>query len=143
MNVATILRAKGHNVVTVRPSATIAEIVQRLRDARIGAVVVSSGGLQVQGILSERDIVAALAEYGPETLDMQASQLMTRDITTCAPDDSIAELMSLMTARRIRHLPVCEDGALSGIISIGDVVKSRVDEIEHEAEALKSYVMRG
>ncbi len=143
MNVTTILRAKGHNVVTVRPSATVAEVVKLLRDARIGAVVVSADRLRVQGILSERDIVAALAEHGPETLHMRASDLMTRDIATCAPDDCIAELMSVMTARRIRHLPVCEDGALIGIVSIGDVVKWRVDEVEHEAEALREYVTHG
>jgi CBS domain-containing protein len=103
-------------------------------------VLVSSDGRRAQGILSERDIVRSLASNGNATLDKQAHELMTSRITTCSPDDQLADLMGVMTAKRIRHLPVTEDGKITGIISIGDVVKWRVEEIEREADALRAYV---
>lgn len=143
MNVATILQAKGHNVVTAHSTATLEEIARLLRDARIGAVMISPDRTRVQGILSERDIVRAVAEHGTDALSMKASAFMTEEVTTCGPEDHVAELMSVMTQKRIRHLPVCEHGALIGVISIGDVVKWRVEEIEHEAEALRDYVTHG
>lgn len=140
MNVATILQSKGGNVVTARPTATVVEIAKLLHDARIGAVVISSDRVRVEGILSERDIVRALAEHGEATLSRTAADLMTRDVVTCGPSDDAGHLMSVMTSGRFRHLPVLEEGALVGLVSIGDVVKSRVEEVEREAEALREYV---
>lgn len=140
MNVAAILKVKGSSVVTVKPDTKIAEVTRILTEKRIGAVLVSSDGQRAQGILSERDIVRSLATNGNATLDKQAHELMTARVTTCSPDDQLADLMGVMTAKRIRHLPVTEDGTITGIISIGDVVKWRVEEIEREADALRAYV---
>lgn len=143
MNVATILQHKGANVVTARPQTTIAEICRLLHSARIGAVVISPDRVRVEGILSERDIIRTLADKGEATMSLKAADVMTRTVTTCKPEDSVAGLMAIMTAGRFRHLPVCDEGALVGIVSIGDIVRVRVDEIEHEAEALRTYVTRG
>lgn len=143
MNVATILRNKGSNVVTTRPETPVADIVRLLSEARIGAVVISSDRVRVDGILSERDIVRAIAQRGEAALSMKAADLMTRDVTTCGPDDTVAHLMSVMTSGRFRHVPVVEEGGLVGLVSIGDVVRLRVEEIEREAEALRSYVTNG
>jgi CBS domain-containing protein len=140
MNVAALLRSKGNQVITIAPEASIAEVVRILADHRIGALVVSRDGQRVEGILSERDIVGRLARDHATLLTMRARDLMTPRVSTCAPEDELAELMAVMTARRIRHIPVLEDGALCGIVSIGDVVKWRVEEIEREAEALRAYV---
>lgn len=140
MNVATILELKGSSVVTVKPDTRIADVVRVLAGARIGAVVISSDGKRVKGILSERDIVAALAGRGADVLTLQASELMTSKVTTCILDDDVAGLMSVMTDKRIRHVPVIRQGELCGIVSIGDVVKWRVGEIEQEADALRAYV---
>jgi CBS domain-containing protein len=143
MNVATVLQHKGGNVVTARPDSSIAEICNLLRSARIGAVVISPDRVRVEGIVSERDIVRALAEHGAAALSKTAADLMTRGVITCAPDEDVAGLMTVMTTGRFRHVPVCDEGALVGIVSIGDVVRVRVDEIEHEAEALRTYVTQG
>jgi CBS domain-containing protein len=143
MNVATILQHKGGNVVTTRPGTSIAEITSLLCGARIGAVVVSADRVRVEGIVSERDIIRALAQHGGAALSMTAEDIMTRDVVTCTPEDIAADLMAMMTAGRFRHIPVCEEGALVGLVSIGDVVRVRVDEIEHEAEALRTYVTQG
>ncbi|MGE0651027.1 MAG: CBS domain-containing protein [Alphaproteobacteria bacterium] len=143
MNVATVIQHKGGNVVTARPDSSIAEICNLLRSARIGAVVISPDRVRVEGIVSERDIVRALAEHGAAALAKTAADLMTRDVITCAPDEDVAGLMTVMTTGRFRHVPVCDEGALVGIVSIGDVVRVRVDEIEHEAEALRTYVTQG
>jgi CBS domain-containing protein len=140
MNVETILKGKGRTVVTIAPEARIGEAVALLRRARIGAVVVSGDGSRVSGILSERDIVHALADRGAAVIDEPVSALMSRHVFTCTPQDSIAELMAQMTERRIRHLPVVEGGRLSGIVSIGDVVKSRLDEVEYEATSLRQFI---
>lgn len=140
MNVAAILKVKGSTVVIVKPDTTIADVTRILTEKRIGAVLVSSDGLHVQGILSERDIVRSLASNGNSTLDKKAHELMTARVTTCSPEDQLADLMGVMTTKRIRHLPVTEDGVIAGIISIGDVVKWRVEEIEWEADALRAYV---
>jgi CBS domain-containing protein len=140
MYVTTILELKGSSVVTVKPEARIADVVRVLAGARIGAVVISSDGKRVKGILSERDIVAALASRGADVLTLQASELMTSKVTTCVLDDDVAGLMSVMTEKRIRHVPVIRHGELCGIVSIGDVVKWRVGEIEQEADALRAYV---
>ena len=140
MNVAAILRSKGSQVVTVSPEQSIADVARVLAEARIGAVVVSSDHMRVKGILSERDIVVALATRGAAVLDMKASELMTSKVTTCSLDDEAAGLMAVMTDRRIRHVPVLHKNELCGMISIGDVVKWRVGEIEQEADALRAYV---
>src|SRR5574337_12550 len=109
MNVAAILKSKGSHVYSVRPDASISEVVRILTEKRIGAVVFSSDGRRAQGILSERDIVRCLASHGGAALDKKASELMTSRVTTCSPKDQLADLMSVMTAKRIRHLPVAED----------------------------------
>jgi CBS domain-containing protein len=143
MNVDAILRAKGDTVTLVTPQTPIAEAVAVLRRDGIGALVVSRDGVAVDGILSERDIIHGLARMGPQLLDAKVEQLMTRRVFTCTPRDSIADLMAEMTKRRIRHIPVVQDGELAGIISIGDVVKHRLDEMEYETSSLRSFIAGG
>ena len=140
MNVETILRSKGGAVATIAPQATIRDAAALLRRERIGALVVSNGGNKVEGILSERDIVHGLADRGAALLDMAVDALMTRRVFTCTPRDSVGDLMAMMTQRRIRHIPVLTDGMLVGIISIGDVVKHRLDEMEYETSSLRSFI---
>ena len=143
MNVETILRNKGNRVTTIRSDATIADAVEALRRHGIGALVVSNDGDGVDGILSERDVVASLADDGAMLLSRPVAEVMTRAVLTCEPQDTVAELMAEMTNRRIRHFPVVENGKLCGIISIGDVVKSRLDEMEFEASSLRSFIAGG
>jgi CBS domain-containing protein len=140
MNVETIMRNKGGAVTTVAPHATIRDAVLMLRRERIGALVVSGDGIKVAGILSERDIVHGLADRGAPLLDATVDALMTRRVFTCTPRDSVGDLMAMMTERRIRHIPVLKDGVLVGIISIGDVVKHRLDEMEYETSSLRSFI---
>jgi CBS domain-containing protein len=140
MNVEAILRNKGRNVVTIAPAARISTAVALLRRHGIGALVVSGDGGAVDGILSERDVVHALADQGGKALELEVAQLMSRRVITCKPSDSIADLMGLMTERRIRHLPVVERGAMIGIVSIGDVVKNRLDEVESEATSMREFI---
>jgi len=140
MNVETILRNKGNRVATIRPDALIEEAVDRLRQMGIGALIVSVDGETVDGIVSERDVVIALADVGANLLSRSVSEIMTAKVVTCAPSDSVAELMAEMTTRRIRHFPVVQDGRLCGIVSIGDLVKNRLDEIESEASSLRSFI---
>jgi len=140
MNVETILRNKGRRVATIRADAMVTDAVERLRQHGIGALVVSNDGTDVVGMLSERDIVFALARYGADFLDFPVADIMTRSVVTCAPEDRVAELMAEMTNRRIRHLPVVRNARLCGIVSIGDLVKSRLDEIEYEASSLRSFI---
>jgi CBS domain-containing protein len=140
MNVETILRNKGNRVATIRPEATVTDAVAMLNRERIGALVVSENGQGVDGILSERDIVMALADHGADLLSRPISAIMTRNVLTCEPSDTVAELMAEMTSRRIRHFPVMSDGRLCGIVSIGDLVKSRLDEVEYEASSLRSFI---
>jgi CBS domain-containing protein len=140
MNVEAILKNKGRDVATIASDATINDAVLLLRRKRIGALVIGASGGGVEGILSERDIVRALADYGARVFDLPVSALMTRRVITCAPEDSVSSLMAEMTTRRIRHLPVVENGALIGIVSIGDVVKYHIDEVEHEASALRQFI---
>ena len=143
MKVEGILRSKGAKVVTVRPDASLASLVQKLREEQIGAVVVTEDGRSVLGIISERDVVRGLAEHGPRILEMAVSDLMTRTVFSCAQDDTVKHLMSEMTRKRIRHLPVLADGVLCGIVSIGDVVKNRLDELEMETNVLRdAYIAR-
>jgi CBS domain-containing protein len=140
MNVHAILRNIGDSVVTIHPDATIDRAVSVLRRRGIGALVVSDDGESVVGILSERDIVDALARFGGDLLSVSVSEVMSSPVVTCEPGDSVAELMAEMTNRRIRHFPVLDDGRLVGIVSIGDLVKSRLDEIEYEAHSLRSFI---
>jgi CBS domain-containing protein len=140
MNVEAILRSKGGAVATVAPHAKIAEAAAMLRREGIGALVVSRDGSAVDGIISERDIVHALAGLGAGLLDTKVETLMTRRVFTCSPRDTIADLAAEMTQRRIRHIPVLRDGALAGIVSIGDVVKARLDEMEYETSSLRSFI---
>ena len=140
MNVHTILRNKGKSVVTIHPDATIERAVAVLRLRGIGALVVSDDGENVVGIVSERDIVEALGRYGSDLLAVSVEDVMSSPVVTCDPNDSVADLMAEMTNRRIRHFPVVEAGKLIGIVSIGDLVKSRLDEIEYEAHSLRSFI---
>ncbi|HLJ19969.1 MAG TPA: CBS domain-containing protein [Stellaceae bacterium] len=140
MNVDAILKVKGDAVVTIRPTATIAEAVDLLCRKRIGALVVSANGTDPQGILSERDIVHGLGAQGATLLGSRVDELMTKTVVTCGPHDRVADLMALMTERRIRHIPVLRNGKLGGLVSIGDIVKNRLDEIELETTSLKAYV---
>ena len=140
MIVKNVLVGKRGNVVTIEPTADLTAAVKLLAERRIGAVVILGADHRVIGILSERDIVRVLAEHGPTALNEPVSQVMTRDVKTCSEDDTIEGLMGRMTTGKFRHMPVVEQGQLIGIVSIGDVVKNRVDEIEHESEALRDYV---
>lgn len=140
MNVETILRGKGRAVATIRPDEPVAAALAALRDRNIGALVVSEDGLGVSGIISERDIVHGLADHGSALLSLDVAEVMTRQVPTCDPSDSVADLMAEMTNRRIRHFPVVRDARLIGIVSIGDLVKSRLDEIEDEASSLRSFI---
>jgi CBS domain-containing protein len=139
MSVATILKHKSHDVTSVKPDATLADISTTLAHHRIGAVVVLDGN-HLAGIVSERDIVQNLARHGATALDMTANQVMTRHLKTATLDTSVGEAMALMTAGRFRHLPVLDHDQLVGIISIGDVVKARLDEQANEVDSLKAYV---
>lgn len=140
MNVASILRHKGRAVTTAAPDMTLLEIADKLAAKRIGAIVIVAARGEVAGIVSERDIVRVLVEQGPDCLKRPVSETMTKAVVTCQETDTIDELMAMMTARRFRHLPVVTDGALVGIISIGDVVKHHVAEVEMEATAMREYI---
>lgn len=142
MTVATILKQKGADVISVQPEQTVREVVRILAEARIGAVLVRSGG-DVLGLVSERDIVRGLAAEGPNFLDQSAASAMTRKLTFCGPGESVERAMQIMTTGRFRHLPVQEEGRLVGMISIGDVVKSRLAEAELESQSLKQWIASG
>jgi CBS domain-containing protein len=143
MKVASILKDKGESVVTTAPDATISTILWELRLKGIGALVVSQDGTTMLGLISERDLVHALAEHGPRLLGMRASQVMKEAVITCTPEDSITNVMAQMTRNRVRQVPVVEGGKLRGIVSIGDVVKHRLDELELEANVLReAYIIR-
>jgi CBS domain-containing protein len=143
MLIAQILAGKGSEVVSTRPEATIAEVAGLLKEKRIGAVVVTDADGKLCGIISERDLARGLAKYGSKLLDMKVGGLMTSDVVTCSPDDGIETLMQTMTDGRFRHLPVVKDGELTGIISIGDVVKHRLKELEAETHMLQDYIHGG
>ena len=139
MKVKDILAHKGRAVITVRPDTSVVTVVHRLALERVGALVVSENGVHVAGIVSERDIVQVLAERGAEALgsSLHVDEIMTRNVHTATPEDSIKEVMAIMTRSRIRHLPVLEGGQLAGIVSIGDIVKNRLEEVELEANVLR------
>jgi CBS domain-containing protein len=140
MNVRAILAVKGSTTIDIEPTANLAEAVKLLRAHRIGALLIRGAGGRLAGILSERDIVRALSEQGAEALKLTVGQIMTRNVDTCTEDDSCASIMERMTAGKFRHLPVLRNGALVGVISIGDVVKQRVEEIESESQAMREYI---
>ena len=140
MSVETILGQKGREIITIGREQSLAQAAHLLAEKRIGAVVVSDGSGALQGILSERDIVRALARHGALALDAPVSAHMTADVVTCTRQAAVNDLMEIMTKGKFRHIPVVENGTLVGIISIGDVVKSRVAEIEAESQALKDYI---
>ena len=143
MSVGEILKAKGADVETIDGDATVGDAVERLRDERIGAVVVSADGRTVQGLLSERDVIIGLADHGDGLLNMKVRDLMTRSAATCSPDDGVEKVMLEMTELRARHLPVVDGGRLVGIVSIGDVVKNRLDEVQLEKNVLRDSYIRG
>ncbi|MEJ2625713.1 MAG: CBS domain-containing protein [Pseudolabrys sp.] len=144
MNVKAILAAKSRNlggdIVTIEPTATLAAAVTLLASLKIGAVIIPGAGGRLAGILSERDIVRALADKGADALALPVGQVMTRNVMTCAEDDDVASLMERMTSGKFRHLPALRDGKLIGVVSIGDVVKERVQAAERESEALRDYI---
>ncbi len=142
MNVEAIIKSKGAKVVTVTPETTVSEAAKILKRARIGAVVVSSDGSDVLGILSERDIVNTMADPTKRTglLEKPVSALMTREVLTCEPEDTVQKCMALMTDRRVRHLPVVQGEKMIGLVSIGDVVKNRLEELEIEAGFLRELI---
>jgi len=142
MIVSQILRDKGSAVLTVAPEASAIEAARIMRERRVGALVVRRGHGNLEGIISERDIVTALAEHGPEATERPVRMLMTpaERLITCSPTDTVDRITAVMTDRRIRHLPVLEGGRLAGIISIGDVVKARLRETLAEVEAMTAYV---
>jgi CBS domain-containing protein len=139
--VREILDTKGRDVTTITPDKTLSEAAQLLAERKIGALVVTGAKRRVTGILSERDIVKAVSKDGATALLATVESVMTREVVMCGTSDTMAELMGQMTARRIRHMPVIENDRLAGIISIGDVVKHRLAEIERESSALRSYIM--
>ena len=140
MRVEAILKAKGSEVATALPDASVGEIARILSKKRIGVIVVCGKKDELLGIVSERDIVRGLASIGDGLAERPVSEFMSTDVKTCSPSDNVGTLMETMTEHRIRHLPVMADGRLCGIVSIGDVVKWRVEEIQSEAEALRTYV---
>jgi CBS domain-containing protein len=140
MNVKAILAAKGGDIVCIEPSADLAAAVKLLSTHRIGAVLIRGAGGRLSGILSERDIMRAISEYGAAALTLPVGQVMTRNVATCGEDDSIASIMERMTVGKFRHMPVVSKGELIGLVSIGDVVKQRVGEIEQESEAMRDYI---
>jgi CBS domain-containing protein len=140
MNVKTILAAKGGEIITIEPTATLSAAVRLLTDRRIGALLVLGADRRIVGILSERDIVRALAERGSAVLDEPVGQVMTRKVVTCNDSETVAGVMERMTQGKFRHLPVVEQSRLIGVVSIGDVVKHRLHEMEHESAAMRDYI---
>lgn len=143
MFVSDILSRKGGLVHTVTPATSVGQLAQQLTTRRIGSLLVLDEEGAVAGIVSERDLVRAFASHGAAAMELEARQIMTRDVIVCDPDDSIDHLMEIMTQGRFRHLPVVRHGELLGLVSIGDVVKARIEETIREAEALKAYISAG
>jgi CBS domain-containing protein len=143
MRISGLLRQKGEFVATVAPDATVVDVLAGLAEHGVGALIVTEDAKRILGIVSERDIARALHREGAAALDRRVTEVMTAEVRTCAPDDTVDSLMALMTERRIRHVPVVIEGELAGIVSIGDVVKHRVHELEHENTALVEYIQSG
>ena len=143
MRISNVIRRKGDLVVTVRSSDTVEHLIAVLDEHRIGAVVVSDDdGATVAGIVSERDVVTRLHRAGADVLNQRVSQIMSTDVVTCTPDDGIEDLARTMTERRVRHIPVVVDGRLRAIVSIGDIVKHRIDELQAERDQLVGYIQQ-
>jgi CBS domain-containing protein len=138
--VSAVLKYKGHHVVTVAPHQTVASVAKVLTQNRIGAAPVINEEGQILGIISERDIIHGISEHAEAVLTLPAEQLMTREVRTCTSEDRLVDIMQVMTLQRIRHVPVVQNGALHGIVSIGDVVKQRLEEVEAEVEDLNRYI---
>ena len=141
--VSAVLESKGRKVVTVAPRDTVASLVKVLSVNRIGAAPVVNGDGRLAGIISERDVIRGMAQHGDSVTALPVERLMTTEVRTCSPEDAIVELMEVMTLQRIRHLPVVRNGALEGIVSIGDVVKQRLEEAQSELNELRSYISSG
>lgn len=139
MTVRSILDTKGHQIQSVEPDVKLSAAIKVLTDRKIGAVLVMSKG-RIEGILSERDIVRVLGDRGASVLEEPVSAVMTRKVISCRQSDTVAAIMEMMTSGKFRHLPVVEEGAVVGLISIGDIVKWRVKEFETEQEALQNYI---
>ncbi|MBM6401483.1 CBS domain-containing protein [Phycicoccus sonneratiae] len=142
MRIADVVKRKGGDVVTVRPDATVVELLALLSEHRIGAVVVSDDGEGVHGIVSERDVVRHLHTDGAGLLEAPVRQIMTAEVHTCTPEDSLEDMASRMTERRIRHVPVLQDDRLAAIVSIGDIVKFRIDTLQAERDQLRDYIQQ-
>jgi len=141
MKVSEVLKAKGDLVFTVSPEETLTKVLETLTGEHIGALIVCDQNEKVLGVISERDIVYGLAKHGSQILSKPVKDIMTSDVIACSPQDTMFRAMSMMTGRRVRHLPILnDDGKLSGIISVGDAVKARIEEIEEEANALREYI---
>jgi CBS domain-containing protein len=140
MNVKHILSQKGSDVLTLEPNATLADAMDILAKRRIGALVITGADRRIVGIVSERDVVRAIVEHGTGILQSPVSETMTRKVVTCGQNETIAEIMGRMTAGKFRHVPVVEQGRLIGIVSIGDIVKARLEELEQEHDALRDYI---
>lgn len=138
--VSAILDNKGHDVATIPPTATLGDAVSMLTERRVGALVITADGGEVAGVISERDVVRLLAADGAAALDHPLESVMTQPVSTCTPATRATELATMMTEQRVRHLPVLDDGRLVGIVSIGDVVKSRIDDLATQTESLERYV---
>jgi CBS domain-containing protein len=143
VQIASLLQSKGTFVATIAPERTVTEVLAQLAEHGVGALVVSADGQHIDGIISERDVVRALHERGVGVLDEPVSQVMTTEVHTCTPTDTVDGLMGMMTDRRIRHIPVVQDGRLAGIVSIGDLVKQRIAELERENSAIVEYIQTG
>ncbi len=142
MRISDVLRGKGADVATVGPATSVAGLITALAERNVGAMVVLDG-TAVVGIVSERDVVRGLDQRGADLLGATVAEIMTTPVYTCGPDDSVDSLAATMTDRRIRHMPVVVDGALVGIVSIGDVVKSRISQLENDRDQLESYISQG
>lgn len=142
MQISGVLRHKGAEVLTIAPTESVRTLLERLREGGVGALVVSTDGRTVEGIVSERDVVRRLSTDGDGVLDTEVSQIMTADVHTCTPSATVDDLMAVMTEQRVRHVPVLEDGVLVGIVSIGDVVKQRMSELQSERDQLEAYISR-
>jgi CBS domain-containing protein len=141
MFVSDILVQKGARVFTVAPEASLADAVDMLATRRIGSVLVVDAGGNIAAIISERDVVRAVSNQGAAAMSLRVAEAMTTEVVVCDPDDSIDQVMAVMTSGRFRHLPVVRHGELYGLVSIGDVVKARLEDARHEAEALKAYIV--
>ncbi len=140
MSVAAILNGKGHDTITAQENALVSEIAETLAKNKIGAVVVCDGDKHIRGIVSERDVVRVVGTQGVSALELPISSIMTKEVMTCTDSDSANEVMARMNQGRFRHMPVVKDGKLTGVISIGDVVKFKIAQVEQEAEQMRSYI---